>query len=84
MTIPTSRRIPTAAEREARKVFREADAKVAISEHERTHKAFQDNFQRLKAERLAREAESKKVKPRSTPVAKRITPKRRVRKAAPT
>jgi hypothetical protein len=48
------------AEREAQKAFRQADAKVAMSEHDRARKAFQDNFQRLKAERLAREAKSKK------------------------
>jgi hypothetical protein len=52
--------MPTAAEREARKLFREADGKVAMSEHERAQRAFHENFKRLKAERLARETESKK------------------------
>lgn len=47
---------PTAAQREAQKAFREADAKVAMSEYERNQKAFHANRERLKAERLAREA----------------------------
>jgi hypothetical protein len=46
----------TAVRRQAQKAFREADAKVAMSEHERTQKAFHANRERLKAERLAREA----------------------------
>jgi hypothetical protein len=50
------RRTPTAAEREARKVFRDASAKVALSEYERAQQAFHANRERLKAERLAREA----------------------------
>ena len=55
----SERRTPTAAEREARKVFRNADAKVALSEHERAQQAFHANRERLKAERLAREAAAK-------------------------
>jgi hypothetical protein len=51
-------RLPTAAEREARKVFRDADAKVALSEYERAQQAFHANRERLKSERLAREAAS--------------------------
>jgi hypothetical protein len=47
---------PTAAHRAAQKAFREADAKVAMSEYERSQKAFHANRERLKAERLAREA----------------------------
>ena len=50
------RSMPTAAQREARKAFKEADAKVALSEYERTQEAFHANRERLKAERLAREA----------------------------
>jgi hypothetical protein len=46
----------TAAQREAQKAFREADAKTAMSEYERTQKAFHANRERLKAERLSREA----------------------------
>jgi hypothetical protein len=34
------RRVPTAAQREARKAFKEADAKVGMSEYERTQEAF--------------------------------------------
>jgi hypothetical protein len=49
--------MPTAAEREARKASKEAVAKVAMSEYERAQKAFHANRERLKAERLVREAE---------------------------
>ncbi|MCC8962488.1 hypothetical protein H8A95_09230 [Bradyrhizobium sp. Pear76] len=51
-------------EREARKVFRDAGAKVAVSEYERAQQAFHANRERLKAERLAREAAAKH-KPKS-------------------
>jgi len=60
---------PTKAERDARKAFRQVDAKKAMTEHEIAQKAFSNNRERLKAERLAREAAapppSKKVKPRA-------------------
>jgi hypothetical protein len=46
----------TNAEREARKAFRQVDAKKAMTEHEIAQKAFAANRERLKAERLAREA----------------------------
>ena len=46
----------THAEREARKAFRQVDAEAAMSEHEIAQKAFSKNRERLKAERLAREA----------------------------
>jgi hypothetical protein len=46
----------TKAEREARKAFRQVDAKKAMTEHEIAQKAFAANRERLKAERLAREA----------------------------
>lgn len=46
------------AEREARKAFRQVDAEKAITEHEIAQKAFSQNRERLKAERLAREAEA--------------------------
>ncbi|WP_407122377.1 hypothetical protein [Bradyrhizobium sp. STM 3561] len=52
----SDRRAPTAAEREARKVFRDTGAKVPASEYERDQQAFHANRERLKAERLAREA----------------------------
>jgi hypothetical protein len=46
----------TKAEHEARKAFRQVDAKKAMTEHEIAQKAFSANRERLKAERLAREA----------------------------
>jgi len=46
----------TRAEREARKAFRQVDAVTAMSEHEIAQAAFSKNRERLKAERLAREA----------------------------
>ncbi|WP_342738922.1 hypothetical protein [Bradyrhizobium sp. B117] len=52
----SDRRTPTAAEREARKVFCDTSAKVPVSEHERVQQAFHANRERLKAERMAREA----------------------------
>ena len=47
---------PTKAERDARKAFRHVDAQKAMTEHEIAQKAFSNNRERLKAERLAREA----------------------------
>jgi hypothetical protein len=38
-------------------LFRQADAAKAMTEHERAQKAFNENRERLKALRLAREAE---------------------------
>ncbi|RZN13884.1 hypothetical protein [Bradyrhizobium sp. Leo121] len=52
------RQVPTAAVRKARKAFKEADVKVAMAEYERTQKAFHAIRERLKAERLARDAEA--------------------------
>ena len=49
------RKLVTPAEREARKVFRQVDAQKAMTEHEIAEKAFSNNRERLKAERLARE-----------------------------
>ena len=46
----------TKAERDARKAFRQVDAKQAMTEHGIAQKAFSANRERLKAERLAREA----------------------------
>jgi hypothetical protein len=48
---PTSK-----VEREARKAFRQVDAKKAMTEYETDQKAFHANRERLKAERLVREA----------------------------
>ena len=52
----------TPAEREARRVFAAAEAKKAMSDHEKAQKAFHENRERLKAERLARGAEALKAK----------------------
>jgi hypothetical protein len=49
------------AERDARKAFREVDAGKAMTEHEIAHRAFSANRERLKAERLAREADGTPV-----------------------
>ena len=46
----------TRAEREARKAFRQVNAETAMSEYEIAQTAFSKNRERLKAERLAREA----------------------------
>jgi hypothetical protein len=46
----------TKAEREARKAFRQGDAKKGVTEYEVAQRAFHANRERLKAERLAREA----------------------------
>jgi hypothetical protein len=48
--------------REARKLFRDADAAKAVTEHERAQTAFQENRERLKALRLARETLDAKAK----------------------
>jgi hypothetical protein len=63
----------TKVERNARKAFRQVDAKKAMTEHEIAQKAFSANRERLKAERLAREAAG-------TPVAaKKAKPKKKVK-----
>jgi hypothetical protein len=50
-----------------RKAYRDLDAREAMAEHDRTQAAFNDNRERLRAERLAREtadpAGGKLVKP---------------------
>jgi hypothetical protein len=46
----------TKAERDARKAFRQVDAEKAMTEHGIVQKAFHANRERLKAERLMREA----------------------------
>jgi hypothetical protein len=60
----TQRKMPTAAERQAQKAFKAVDTRAALSEHERAQQTFHANRERLKAERLAREAASKE-KPRT-------------------
>jgi hypothetical protein len=56
------REVITPAEREARKVFRAAEAKKALNDHEKAQKAFDENRERLKTQRLVREAEALKTK----------------------
>jgi hypothetical protein len=56
------RKAMTPAAREARKVFAAVEAKKAISDHEKAQKAFHENRERLKALRLAREAQALKGK----------------------
>jgi hypothetical protein len=46
----------TPEERKARDAARRADAEQAMREHEAAQRAFHENRERLKAERLAREA----------------------------
>ena len=58
------------AEREARKAFRQVEAQKAMSEHALAEKAFAQNRERLKAERLAREAAAGPV-PKKPPKAKK-------------
>ena len=58
----------TRAEREARRAFRQVDDATAMSEYEIAQTAFSKNRERLKAERLAREAAatpSTKAKPKA-------------------
>jgi hypothetical protein len=58
---PAPKRI-TKAQRDARKVFRQVDAERAMTEYDIVQKAFSNNRERLKAERLARETAEPKPK----------------------
>jgi hypothetical protein len=51
----------TRAERKARKAFAAQEAEKALSEYEKAQRAFHANRERLKAERLAREAAASKT-----------------------
>ena len=44
------------AQRPAEKVFLQAPNRKAVTEYEKAQEAFQKNYERLRAERLAREA----------------------------
>jgi len=46
----------TPSQREARKAFQRAGKREAVTEYEKAQETFQKNYQRLRAERLAREA----------------------------
>jgi hypothetical protein len=61
MSDTSERKVMTPAEREARKLFRAAEASKAMSDHELSQKAFHENRERLKALRLAREAVAAKA-----------------------
>lgn len=52
----------TPAQKAARKAFREVEAEKAMTDHQKERKAFDENRERLKAERLAREAQEAKEK----------------------
>jgi hypothetical protein len=56
------RKVTTPAERKAQKAFRQVEAAKAMTDHEKAQKTFNDNRERLKAERLAREAAELKAK----------------------
>jgi hypothetical protein len=56
------RKVMTPAERQAHKAFRQVDAEKAMTEHEIAQKAFSNNRERLKTERLAREAAELRAK----------------------
>jgi hypothetical protein len=62
----------TKAERDARKAFRQGDAKKAMTEHEIAQKAFSANRERLKAERLAREAAGTAGAPKKARTTKKV------------
>jgi hypothetical protein len=49
-------RVLTPEQRMARNAQRRADAEEAMRDHEAAQKAFHDNRERLRAERMAREA----------------------------
>jgi hypothetical protein len=44
------------SQREARKAFQRAGKRKAVTEYEKAQEALQKNYERLRAERLAREA----------------------------
>jgi len=46
----------TPAQREAGKAFQRAGKRKAVTEYEKAQEAFRKNYERLRAERLAREA----------------------------
>jgi hypothetical protein len=62
----------TNAEREARKAFRQLDAKKAMTEQEIAQKAFSANRERLKAERLTREAAGTPVTAKKAKTKKKV------------
>jgi hypothetical protein len=55
-------KILTPAVRKAHKVFREIEREAALTDYAKAEKALHENRERLKAERLAREAAELKTK----------------------
>jgi hypothetical protein len=53
------KRLPTKEEREAKKEQNRKDAEIVLAARKKADDAFRANFERLKAERLAREAAGK-------------------------
>jgi hypothetical protein len=49
-------------QREAGRAFQRAGKRKAVTEYEKAQEAFQKNYERLRAERLAREAAKSKEK----------------------
>jgi hypothetical protein len=62
MSSTFERKVISPAERAARTFFRQADASKAMTEYERSQKAFHENRERLKALRLARETAAAKAR----------------------
>lgn len=57
------RKQPSKEQKEARKALKEADARVAMAEHEKAAEAFAKNRERLKAERLQRAENQRRIMP---------------------
>ena len=55
----------TKEQRQARAAFRAVEAGKAMTDHEKSQRSFHDNRERLKAERLAREAASQRPNQRA-------------------
>lgn len=66
-TLAQSPRLLTPEQRKARDEQRRADAEKAMRDHEAAQKAFYANKERLRAERLAREAQSDGPSPGTNP-----------------
>jgi hypothetical protein len=62
----------TKAERDARKAFRKLDTEKAMTEHAIAQKAFSANRERLKAERLVREAAGTSVAVKKAKTKKKV------------
>jgi hypothetical protein len=56
MSDKTSKDYALPPQREARKAFQRAGKREPVTEYEKAQEAFQRNYKRLRAERLAREA----------------------------